>query len=218
VTELVVVVAGGEAPPSSAARAVPPGARVVAADGGVDHARALGLDVDLVIGDLDSASPAGIADAEAGGARVDRHPEAKDATDLALALDAALELEPERILVLAGLGERLDHLLSALLLLGSERYAGAQLDAVVGDARLHVVRGSRELAGERGEVISLLAVHGPAEGVTTAGLEYPLTGETLEAGTSRGVSNRFAAEAARVSVERGILLAVRPGPESEKTA
>ena len=57
-----------------------------------------------------------------------------------------------------------------------------------------------------------------AEGVTTAGLEYPLTGETLEAGTSRGVSNRFAVEAARVSVERGILLAVRPGPETGKTA
>jgi thiamine pyrophosphokinase len=216
--ETVVVVAGGEAPPAGSARLVPPGARVVAADRGVDHARALGLDVDLVIGDFDSASPAGIADAEVRGARVERHPEAKDATDLELALDAALELEPVRILVLAGVGERLDHLLSAVLLLGSERYAGLQLDAVVGDARLHVVRGSRELAGERGELVSLLPVHGPAEGVTTAGLAYPLAGETLEAGTSRGVSNRFAAEAARVSVERGILVAVRPGPETEETA
>jgi thiamine pyrophosphokinase len=40
---------------------------------------------------------------------------------------------------------------------------------------------------------------------------YPLAGETLEAGSSRGVSNVFAAESARVSLERGVLLAIRPG-------
>jgi thiamine pyrophosphokinase len=215
--EVVVIVAGGEAPPAEAARAVPPGARIVAADRGVDHAHALGLEVDLVVGDLDSASRTALAAAEEGGARVERHPEAKDATDLELALDAALELEPEpgRILVLAGVGSRLDHLLSALLLLGSDRYAEPEIDAVVGDARIHVVRGSRELAGEPGELVSLLPLHGPAEGVRTEGLAYPLAGETLAAGTSRGVSNRFTGEAARVDVERGILLAVRPGPETE---
>jgi thiamine pyrophosphokinase len=215
--EVVVIVAGGEAPPAEAARAVPPGARVVAADRGVDHAHALGLEVDLVVGDLDSASRTGLAEAEEAGARVERHPTAKDATDLELALDAALELEPEpgRIVVLAGVGSRLDHLLSALLLLGSDRYAATEIDAIVGDARIQVVRGSRDLEGEPGELVSLLPLHGPAEGVRTEGLAYPLAGETLVAGTSRGVSNRFTGEAARVDVERGILLAVRPGPETE---
>jgi thiamine pyrophosphokinase len=51
----------------------------------------------------------------------------------------------------------------------------------------------------------------PAEGVTTEGLVYPLRGETLEAGTSRGVSNVFAEATAQVTVERGVLLAIRPG-------
>jgi thiamine pyrophosphokinase len=32
----------------------------------------------------------------------------------------------------------------------------------------------------------------------------------LEPGSSRGVSNVFAAEAARISLERGVLLVVRP--------
>ena len=49
--------------------------------------------------------------------------------------------------------------------------------------------------GEPGELVSLLAVNGPAEGVTTEGLAYPLRGETLEPGSTRGVSNVFAAEA-----------------------
>ena len=47
--------------------------------------------------------------------------------------------------MLASAGGRLDHLLSAALLLASERYARAQIDAFVGEARVHVLRGEREL-------------------------------------------------------------------------
>ena len=214
---VVVVVAGGEAPPADAARAVPAGARVIAADGGLEHARALGLDVELAVGDFDSASPAAVAAAEAEGVRVARHAADKDATDLELALDAALASHPARVLVLAGVGERLDHLVSALHVLGSPRYDSVQVDARVGAAHVHVIRDERLLEGEPGDLVSLLALHGPAEGVRTDGLEYPLAGETLEPGSSRGISNRFVGEAARIRVERGILLAVRPGPETEET-
>ena len=52
----------------------------------------------------------------------------------------------------------------------------------------------------------------------TEGLAYPLAGETLDPGSSRGVSNEFAAKTARISVGTGILLAVRPGPETEEAA
>jgi len=48
-------------------------------------------------------------------------------------------------------------------------------------------------------------------GVTTEGLAYPLRGETLEPGSSRGVSNAFESEEARISVDDGVLLAIRPG-------
>lgn len=209
----MVVVAGGEPPRPEAALGVPSDAFVIAADGGLEHARALGLGVALVVGDLDSASPEAVAAAEAAGVRVERHPAAKDATDLELALEAALARSPRRILVLAGEGGRLDHLLSALLLLGSPRWAGAELDAWIGAARVHVVRGQRELAGEPGELVSLLALHGPAEGVVTEGLLYPLAGETLAPGSSRGVSNVFAGARALVRLEQGVLLAVCPGPD-----
>ncbi len=84
------------------------------------------------------------------------------------------------------------------------------MDALLGGAQAHVIRGSRTLSGAVGELVSLLPLHGPAEGVTTAGLAYPLAGETLFAGESRGVSNVFAEQTARVDVERGVLLAVRP--------
>jgi thiamine pyrophosphokinase len=211
--EVVVVVAGGEAPPFDAVRDVPPGAVVIAADGGLEHARALGLEVAGAVGDFDSASPADVTAAEAAGARIERHPAAKDATDLELALDAALALRPERVVVLAGVGVRLDHLLSAFLLLAAARYAEVELDARIGRARAHVVHDRRVLSGVPGELVTLLPVHGPARGVHTDGLAYPLDGETLEAGSSRGVSNLFAAEQATISLEHGVLVAVRPGDE-----
>lgn len=211
--EVVVVVAGGPPPRAESASAAPRGAPVVAADDGLVHALELGLHVSVAVGDFDSAPPAAVAQAEGAGARIERHPAAKDATDTELALDAALGFEPARVLLLAGDGGRLDHLLATLLLLGSEKYRAVEIDAHVGQARVHVVRDERELVGRRGELLTLLAVSGPAEGVRTDGLAYPLRDETLEPGSSRGVSNVFAEERALISLERGVLLVVRPGSE-----
>jgi len=203
----VVVVASGEGPNLT----LPATGAVVAADGGLLRALDLGLAVDVVVGDLDSVTPEALTTAEAAGARIVRHPTAKDATDLELALDEALALGARRVLLVASSVGRLDHLLGSLLLLGSERYSGLELDALVGDALVHVVRDERVLSGAPGELLSLLALGGPAVGVATDGLEYPLRRETLEPGSSRGISNVFTGAEARVALERGVLLALRPG-------
>ena len=58
------------------------------------------------------------------------------------------------------------------------------------------------------EAVYRLEREGP--GVTTSGLAYPLHGETLEPGSSRGTSNVFEATQARVSVASGVVVAVRP--------
>jgi thiamine pyrophosphokinase len=199
-----VVLAGGPGRP--AAVSLPSGVTVIAADSGAELAHELGLRVDLAVGDFDSISEESLGAI----ARIERHPVSKDATDLELALGAALALGPERILVLGGAGGRLDHLLGELLLLAGDAFAGVQVDAQLGAAAVHVVRGERLLVGEPGELISLFAVHGPARGVVTEGLVYPLHGETLEPGSSRGLSNVFAAPEARISLARGVLLAIRP--------
>jgi thiamine pyrophosphokinase len=206
----VVVFAGGSKPSRRVLAAIPVGAIVVAADRGVDYALALGLRVDVAVGDFDSISVAGLAELEHSGARVERYPVGKDASDLELALDLALSFRPRRILLVGGAGGRLDHLLAEGLLLAAEAYAGVELDALLGRAAVHVVRGERVLAGRVGELVSLFAVHGVATGVVSEGLVYPLRGEALAPGSSRGLSNVFAASEARVSVQCGVVLAVRP--------
>src|SRR5262249_51869666 len=148
---VVVVVVGG--PERPAAVVVPSGATVIAANGGVALAAELGLGVDLVVGDLDSLSAAGLAAVP----RVERHPEGKDASDLELALQAALGLGPERIVVVGGGGGRLDHLFGNLLLFAAEAYSGVLVDAQVGGAAVPLVRDGGLLAGMRARVIGLVA-------------------------------------------------------------
>ena len=76
---------------------------------------------------------------------------------------------------------------------------------------------ARTVEGEPGEYVTLFAVHGPAEGVRTHGLRFPLVGERLEPGSSRGVSNELTGHTARVELDAGVLLAVLPGPSHRPT-
>jgi thiamine pyrophosphokinase len=209
--DTVVVFSGGPSPGRGVLASIPSGAPILGADLGAEHALALGLAVSLAVGDFDSISPDALVALERSGTRLERHPAVKDATDLELALDAATALAPARILVVGGATGRLDHRLGELLLLAAPAYAGVEVDALLGRARVHVIRGERQLGGAPGELISLLPLHGEARGVVSEGLVYPLAGELLRPGTSRGVSNIFGAAQARIGLRSGVLVAVCPG-------
>jgi thiamine pyrophosphokinase len=208
---MVVVVTGGDAVDPAHLPAMPDGTRVIAADSGIDHAHALGLVIDLAIGDFDSVTSAGLERAESDGAHVERHPAAKDATDLELALDAALALAPARVHVLGGHGGRLDHLLANALLLARPAYTAVDITAQMGAAHLTIVRREARVEGAVGGIVSLIPLHGSAVGVTTTGLLYPLADEDLPAGSTRGVSNELTDTVATVTVRGGVLAAVQPG-------
>jgi thiamine pyrophosphokinase len=184
---------------------------VIAADSGLYAARRLGLRVDLLVGDLDSVDPADILEPSF---EVDRHPRAKEKTDIALALERARDLHPRRLIVVSGGGGRLDHAFGNLLVLASPAYAEIEIDGFIGDAQVAVIRHRRDLTGPEGGLISLFAVDGPAHGVTTTGLRYPLRDEVLEPLSSRGVSNEFLGGSASISLTAGTLLAIQPGEET----
>jgi thiamine pyrophosphokinase len=210
-----IVVSGGLAPDSAEVGPLPAGAFVIAADSGLDHAAALGLSVDVLVGDLDSATAPAVRAAEAAGVRIERHPVDKEATDLELALDYALGIGARRVTVVSGGGgARLDHHLAELVLLGSTRYAPLRLDARIGAARAVAVHAGEgvSLTGAPGAVLTLIALGGAASGITTGGLRWPLRGETLEPGSTRGVSNEIVSGPVRIATTGGSLLVVGTRP------
>jgi len=204
--ETVVVFAGGDPPPASVLEGLPEGAYVIAADSGFDHAQRLGVKVDLLVGDLDSISAAGL---ELAG-NIEQHPTDKNATDLAIALDAATRSKPARVIVVGGAGGRIDHFLANAALLTASEYADLKLTWLPGDAVIHVVRDRIELSGSPGDIVSLLPYGGPARGVSTDGLRWPLIDAVLAPGTSLGVSNQMIDTKATVELRAGVLLTVQP--------
>lgn len=208
---VAIVFTGGDPPDSWVLAGLPTEAFVVAADSGVVHAAAAHRPVDLVVGDLDSAPDEAIAAAEADGARVERHDISKDDTDLGLALDAAAAEGVDHIVVVGGAGGRLDHLFANVSALTLPRYASIEITALLGSATVTVVRGSRTLRGPLGDYVSLFAMGGPAHGVVTSGLLFPLRNETLLPGSTRGVSNELVRPEARVRVADGVVVAIQPG-------
>jgi thiamine pyrophosphokinase len=66
----------------------------------------------------------------------------------------------------------------------------------------------RDLSGRVGDLVSLVPLGESAHHVETQGLRYPLDGEPLLLGRSRGLSNVRTAAVARVSVGAGRILVI----------
>lgn len=64
------------------------------------------------------------------------------------------------------------------------------------------------IEGNRGDRVSLLPLGGPAAGVQTTGLNYPLRGETLYPERTRGISNEMVDHEAGVRLQSGVLICI----------
>lgn len=184
--------------------------RIFCADGGTRHALALSLTPEAIIGDLDSLDPALVAQMEANGVTIHRHPARKDETDLELALRLAIEESPDEIMLLTALGGRLDQMLANILVLSRPEYASARLILVDGVYWAALLRDQQSLTitGHPGDTLSLLPLTPTVSRVTITGVEWPLTDKTLSLGSTLTLSNRLAETEARVEIGEGLVLVV----------
>ena len=206
----IVVVASGALAPGDEAWLDGADA-VIAADGGAVALDRLGKQPDELVGDLDSTPAELVERLEAAGTRIDRHPVDKDASDTELALRAAIDAGASQVDLLGATGgDRLDHELANLLLLADPDFAGTELRAIAGPTVVRAVRGGgrHSLRGEVDDLVTLLPIGGDAQGVTAAGLRWPLDAATLSMGRSRGLSNVIVGPDASVSLTDGVLLVI----------
>jgi thiamine pyrophosphokinase len=222
--DTVVIVTGAAPLDARAVAAIPSHAIVIAADGGLDHARAAGLTPAGLIGDLDSVSEEGLAWAKQH-ATIQRHPIDKDATDTELAVAFAAGMNPARVVMVAGGGDRLDHTLAAIGALGASVltsvplvecwWGGQYLQVVHGPARVSIRTVTSTATSPGPETrISLLAMHGPCTGVTLSGTRWQLERAVLKPLVGHGLSNIATGSDVEVSLSTGILTVfVDPPPE-----
>lgn len=179
---------------------VRPGDFLLAADGGLAHCRACGLEPDGILGDFDSLGYV------PEGAKV--FPVEKDDTDSMLAIRQGLAMGYRRLVLYGGLdGPRLDHTLANLQALVYLANHGA-VGYLVGNTHIAtaVKNGSLLFSEKAAGILSVFCLGADAEGVTLKGLQYPLNDVVLTAGFPLGVSNHFLGQKAAVSVQNGTLL------------
>jgi thiamine pyrophosphokinase len=207
-----VILVGGTVVATEALRARTGAAGlVVAADGGLRHAAALGLAPDLLVGDLDSVDAA--TRARYPELATEAHPADKDALDLELALDAAAARGATGALIVGGLSGRLDQTLATVAIAQARRAGGMAVDVADGVRSVWPLRPgeTRRLALVAGARFSLLALDAVSV-VSVAGARYPLERSALHRARGRGVSNEALGRLV-VTAHAGALVVVEPGSD-----
>jgi thiamine pyrophosphokinase len=179
--------------------------RLIGVDGGSRHLHGLGVLPHLAVGDMDSIPEALLGQYRSAGVEMHLHPPKKDATDLELALELAIERGAQRISILGGTGGRLDHTLGNLFLLARCLPNGIPACIMDQEQCIHLTDQALALEGAVGDTLSLLPATPEACGVSLTGLEYPLQDATLTFGTSWGMSNVFIETRATVTLRSGRL-------------
>ncbi len=183
---------------------------IICVNGGSSHALALDVQPHLLIGDLDSLSGEEREKISAYNPQILEYPVAKDKSDLELAIDYAVNLKPASILIIAALGgTRIEHQFLNLLLLAIPLKNG--IPALIADEthEIQIIDSDTVMRGEPGDFLSLFALTGQVQGITTKGLKFPLSDEVLNFASSRGLSNEFVAGEAEVKIDTGMLLLIK---------
>ncbi|MCU0465710.1 MAG: thiamine diphosphokinase [Anaerolineae bacterium] len=184
-------------------------ALIIAADGGALNAAYFGYTPAVVLGDLDSLQPADAERLEHGGTTILRYSAEKDETDLELALMYAAKQGVKRIVVVGGVGGRLDQTFANVYLLALSDLIERDVVLVAGNQTVRLLRPGRHMIhGAAGDTLSLIPLGGPALGVSTTGLQYPLHSEPLRFGQARGISNVLTSANAQIHFSTGLLLMI----------
>ena len=163
------------------------GARALAADGGIVHAAALGLTVELWVGDFDSTS-------EELAARYSaipqlRFPIAKDKTDGELATEEAIKRGATSLLLIGSFGGQADHAIGHLTLSLKLARAGIAAMLTSGTEEAYpILSGKTELNLPNASRLSLIALSDLSD-LTLRGTHWRLTEARVDLGSTSTISN-----------------------------
>ena len=174
---------------------------IIAADGGYDTLKKLGITPDLLLGDMDSISTPQD--------EVEKivFPVRKDETDTHLAYLEGVKRGYTDFVIFGGVGGRDDHTFAnySLLIYGKNR--GHSIKIIGERCDIFAIKNeSVTLSAECGAHFSAFAFGGDARGVTIRGLEYEAENIALTPEFPLAVSNRFTDSHGYIEVKDGTLI------------
>lgn len=180
---------------------------VICADGGYKHALKLGIVPDLWLGDSDSLA----VDEKTVNAKEKLHfPSRKDNTDTDLAIEAALERGFREIVILGGIGGRLDHEYSHFCLLKKILLSGGVGTLLNEKNEITMTDKSFKMYPSDKKYISFFPFGDVVENFSIKGLRYEAENITLTNSEPCASSNCFDDEkVAEITFSDGYVLVIR---------
>ena len=176
---------------------------VIAADRGYDHAKKLGINPDIVIGDFDSTNKP-ITD------NIIKLNPIKDYTDTKAAMIKAKDMGYDKIIIYGGLGGRDSH--SFANIRSSLEYKKLGIDVIIKSKykKIFIIDNSftYKFKNEDDFYVSIFALNEVVKGVSISGLFYELNNYDLSLDNSLGVSNETCKKDFSINVEDGYLLVI----------
>jgi len=172
----------------------------IAADSGYKNALTLGENIQLIVGDMDSLDENIVPDK----IEIIRLKPEKDMTDTQVAVEVAIERGADQIIIVGGIGCRLDHSLSTISILESLDLRHIQAYVTNGKNRVHFIRSTSYLLPKSSyKFFSLLATDEIIKGVDIEGGKYPLKNAKLKRNMQFAISNEITGNCALISVKKG---------------
>ena len=185
--------------------------KIIAVDAGLEAAKALDLEPDMIVGDFDTVKPEILEYYRQREHIVwDTHEPEKDETDTELALLRAQASGCEEIVILGATGGRMDHMIGNIHLLFPCLQKGIEAYILDSKNRIYLIDGERKFYKENlwGKYISFLPLTEKVKGITLTGFKYPLFEKDIEIGSSLCISNELAEEVGTVTFADGVLIVV----------
>ena len=123
-----------------------------------------------------------------------------------LCVDEAITMNPETIIILGGMGSRMDHSLGNVFLL--KRFLLTNILAILENDHNRVMLTNKKIILHKADdfCVSFVALTPIVKNVQTKGLKYPMSGRNLLQGSTLAISNEFSSDTAEIDFDEGELL------------
>jgi thiamine pyrophosphokinase len=182
---------------------------IIAVDKGLEFLHKHNIEPSMIVGDFDSVREDIISQYKNKSSTViSQHESRKDSSDTELAIELAISMKHEDLLILGATGNRLDHFLANVQSLKMALDAGVRSVILDSKNRIRLLNGDFNLkkAHSFGTYFSLFPLGEAVENISLEGAKYPLKNEDVTPWNSRCISNEIVGEELRITFDEGIVI------------
>ncbi|HZG71712.1 MAG TPA: thiamine diphosphokinase [Chondromyces sp.] len=185
----------------------------VGVDRGVYYLLERGIAPVVAFGDFDSVTKKEWEEIRNQVGEIKKFRPEKDETDMELALAWAMEQKPSEVVLLGATGGRLDHFFGNVSLLLKKNWLHSKTRICLVDNQnwisIYLPDTHSIYLDKTSKYISFFPVKESVSGLTLEGFKYPLSGQTVDMGSTLCISNELIGQKGTFSFTSGIIMVVR---------